>query len=372
MSSPAADKVPFLDLKAAYAELGTELDESLLSVARNAWYLLGEQLTSFEKAYAQFVGAKHCIGVANGLDALHLSLRAMGVGPGDEVIVPSHTFIASWLAVSHLGAIPVPVEVDEATFCMDPAKVAAAITSKTKVLMPVHLYGHPADTTALRAIADKHGLKLLEDAAQAQGTGWQGKRAGSLGHAAGWSFYPGKNLGALGDAGAITTDDDALADSLRNLRNYGARVKYRHEVDGVNSRLDELQAAALRIKLGKLEEWNGRRRKVAARYSEELKGLPLRLPITAAGAEHVWHLYVVRTERREALQAHLHAQGVETIIHYPTPCHRQGAYASLGLAEGRFPIAERMAREVLSLPIGPHLTESQQTRAIAAVKSFFG
>jgi dTDP-4-amino-4,6-dideoxygalactose transaminase len=211
---------------------------------------------------------------------------------------------------------------------------------------------------------------VIEDAAQAQGTAWKGKRVGSLGHAAGWSFYPGKNLGALGDAGAVTTDDDAVAASLRKLRNYGAAVKYRHELDGVNSRLDELQAAALRIKLTKLDEWNERRRQAAARYTRELAGLPLRLPTVASGAEPVWHLYVVRTHQRDALQAHLHVQGVETVIHYPTPCHRQGAYASLGLAEGRFPIAGAMAREVLSLPIGPHLTEAQQSQVIAAVKSF--
>ena len=370
MSTSTAERVPFLDLKAAYAEQGRELDEALVSVGRGAWYLLGEQLSAFERAYAQYVGAKHCVGVANGLDALHLALRALGVGAGDEVIVPSHTFVASWLAVSHVGAVPVPVEVDEATYCLDPARVEAAITPKTKALMLVHLYGHPADTTALREIAEKHGLKLLEDAAQAQGASWQGKRAGALGHAAGWSFYPGKNLGALGDAGAVTTDDDAVADALRKLRNYGAQVKYRHEVDGVNSRLDELQAAALRIKLAKLDEWNARRRLVAERYARELAGLPLRLPTVAAGAEAVWHLYVVRTPKREALQAHLHERGVDTVIHYPTPCHRQGAYASLGLGEGALPVAETIAREVLSLPIGPHLTEAQQTRVIDAVRAF--
>lgn len=370
MSSSPQDKVPFLDLRAAYAELGDELDEALLSVGRGAWYLLGERLAVFEKAYARYVGAKHCVGVANGLDALHLSLRAFGVGPGDEVIVPSHTFIASWLAVSHVGATPVPVEVDESTYCIDPAKVEAAITPRTRVLMPVHLYGHPADASALQRTAEKYGLKLLEDAAQAQGAAWHGRRVGTLGNAAAWSFYPGKNLGALGDAGAITTDDEALADLLRKLRNYGAVEKYRHEVDGVNSRLDEVQAAALHVKLNRLDEWNERRKRVAVRYTEELRGLPLRMPGVAEGADAVWHLYVVRTPKRDALREHLHAHGVETVIHYPTPCHRQRAYASLGVAEGSLPVAESIAREVLSLPMGPHLTAAQQERVIAAVKSF--
>lgn len=370
MSSSSPDRVPFLDLKSAYAEQGAELDEALLSVGRGAWYLLGERLDAFEKAYAKYVGARHCVGLANGLDALHLALRALGVGAGDEVIVPSHTFIASWLAVSHVGATPVPVEVDEGTYCMDPTRVEAAITPKTRVLMPVHLYGHPADMSSLRGIAEQRGLKLLEDAAQAQGAAWRGCRVGALGDAAAWSFYPGKNLGALGDAGAVTTDDDRVADALRKLRNYGAVEKYRHEVDGVNSRLDDIQAAALLIKLGRLDEWNDRRRQVAGRYAEGLRGLPLRLPSVTEGADAVWHLYVVRTPRRDALREHLHALGVETVIHYPTPCHRQNAYASLGIAEGKLPVAESIAREVLSLPMGPHLTEAQQERVIAAVKSF--
>jgi len=366
-------RVPFLDLKAPYRELRAEMDEAARRVMESGWFILGEEVEAFEREFAELCGARHCVGVANGLDALHLVLRAMGIGEGDEVIVPSNTFVATWLAVSYAGATPVAVEPDPRTFNLDPERVEEAVTPRTRAVMPVHLYGRPAEMDAIGEVAARRGLRVVEDAAQAQGARYRGRRAGSLADAAGFSFYPGKNLGALGDAGAVTTDDERLAAELRRLRNYGSTVKYRHEVRGVNSRLDELQAALLRVKLRRLDEWNARRARVARRYLGELEGVPdLALPSAPADAEHVWHLFVVRHPERDALREHLERAGVGTLIHYPLPPHRQPAYAALSLPEGSLPVAERMAREVLSLPLGPHLSDAEVDHVVAAVSSFAG
>ncbi len=362
--------VPFLDVRASYAEIAPELEEATLRVLASGWYLLGEEIVAFERAFAAYVGAKHCVGLGNGLDALHLSLRAFGVGPGDEVIVPSNTYIATWLAVTYAGALPVPVEPDPRTYNLDPARIEAALTPRTKAILPVHLYGQPVDMDPILEIARRHGLRVLDDAAQVHGARYRGRMVGALGDVAAWSFYPGKNLGALGDAGAITTDDDEIADRVRVLRNYGSRVKYVNEVPGYNSRLDEIQAAALCVKLAHLDEWNDRRRRIAARYLAELDDAALTLPYVPAWADPAWHLFVVRSYDRDGLQRHLQAADVGTVIHYPIPPHRQDAYRDLALPEGRFPIAEAIHREVISLPIGPHMTDEQVTATIKAVRAF--
>jgi dTDP-4-amino-4,6-dideoxygalactose transaminase len=366
-----AERVPFLDLRAAYAELQKPLDEALLEVARSGWYLLGPPLEAFEKAFASFIGTKHCVGVANGLDALELGLRAVGIEAGDEVIVPSNTYIATWLAVSRIGAVPVPVEPDAATFNLDPARIEAALTPRTTAILPVHLYGQVAAMDAISTIAEKHGLRVLEDSAQAHGARFRGGRAGSFGHASAWSFYPGKNLGALGDGGAITTNDPEIADRVRVLRNYGSRTKYVNEVRGVNSRLDDIQAAMLEVKLASLDDWNTRRRSCAAFYSRNLADTPLELPHVPEGHVPAWHLFVVRTPERSQLQAALRDDGIDTLVHYPHPPHRQPAYADTSLASLALPISEQMHREVLSLPIGPHLTSEQQHRVVEATQRYF-
>jgi dTDP-4-amino-4,6-dideoxygalactose transaminase len=362
--------VPFLDLSAAYQELQAEIEEAVLRSLRSGWYIGGEEVEAFEQEFAAYLGARHCVGLSNGLDALQLALRAMGVGPGDEVIVPSNTFIATWFAISQCGAMPVPVEPLEASFNIDPARLAAAITPRTKVVIPVHLYGQPADLDPILAIAREHGLRVLEDAAQAHGARYKGRRIGAHADAVTWSFYPGKNLGALGDAGALSTNDAALAERVRALRNYGSQVKYVSEVQGGNHRLDPAQAAALRVKLRHLDDWNVRRVQVAARYAAALQHSAVKLPEVPAWAEPAWHLYVVQTPQRDALQRHLAEAGIGALIHYPIPPHLQKAYAGAGFARGSFPIAERMADEVLSLPMGPHLTEAQQAEVVRALLSF--
>jgi len=358
--------IPFLDLKAPYLELKHELDEAVARVVSSGWFIGGPEVELFEADYATYCGATHAVGVANGLDALHLALRAMDVGPGDEVIVPSNTYIATWLAVSQCGATPVPVEPDARTYNIDPALIEAAITPATRVILPVHLYGQPADMDPILAIARKHGLKVLEDGAQAHGALYKGKRLGAYGDAVAWSFYPGKNLGAMGDGGAVTTNDAQLADRIQVLRNYGSRVKYVNEVQGYNSRLDPLQAAILRVKLAHLDEWNARRCAIAAHYQQGLVGCGLTLPYAPDWAEPVWHLYVVQHPQRDALQKKLGESGIGTLIHYPIPPHLQGAYADLGLGKGTFPIAERIHDEVLSLPISPQMTLAQANQVIAA------
>jgi dTDP-4-amino-4,6-dideoxygalactose transaminase len=349
--------VPFLDLKVPYLELKEELDAAYKRVMESGWYILGEEVACFEREFAAYCGVRHCVGVGNGLDALHLILRAMEIGPGDEVIVPANTYIATWLAVSYAGATPVPVEPDERTWNIAPGRIEEKITDRTRAILAVHLYGQTAEMGLIAELARRYGLKVIEDAAQAHGAICQGRRAGSLGDAAGFSFYPGKNLGAVGDGGGVTTDDDELADRVRVLRNYGSRKKYFNEDKGFNSRLDELQAAVLRVKLPHLDEWNRRREVVAQKFSEGLAGLGLGLPTVAEGCSSAWHLYVVRSARRDALQAALAERGIGTLIHYPVPPHRQQAYAELGYGSGRFPLTERLADEVLSLPMGPHLPD---------------
>jgi dTDP-4-amino-4,6-dideoxygalactose transaminase len=363
-------KVAFLDFVGPYEELKPELDAAYERFMRSAWYILGKECEAFEQEYAAYCGSKYCVGVGNGLEALHLLLRAYGIGRGDEVIVPSNTYIATWLAVSYADATVVPVECDPHTYNLDPARIEAAITPRTKAIMPVHLYGQPADMEPIMAIAERHGLKVIEDNAQAQGARCRGRRTGALGHCAGHSFYPGKNLGAFGDGGAITTDDSEVADRVRTLRNYGSKKKYYNEVKGYNSRLDEMQAALLRVKLPKLDEWNARRAVIANRYLKELAGLDgLILPQVPTWAEPVWHLFVVRHSKRDALQQKLTEAGIGTLIHYPVSAHLSGAYADAGWKRGMFPLAEASADTVLSLPIGPHLKPAEAGAVIAAVRN---
>lgn len=360
--------IPFLDLTGPYTELKQELDQAIARVASSGWFIGGIEVEQFEADYAAYCGAKEAVGVANGLDALYLALRAMDVGPGDEVIVPSNTYIATWLAVSQCGATPVPVEPDAATFNMDPALIEAAITARTKVILPVHLYGHPADMDPIVAIARKHGLRVLEDGAQAHGARYKGRKLGAHGDAVAWSFYPGKNLGAMGDGGAVTTDDPIIADRLRVLRNYGSRVKYVNEVMGYNSRLDPLQAAILGVKLRYLDQWNARRSALAARYQAGLADAGFSLPVVAGNVEPAWHLYVVRHPRREQVQQALAGDGIGSLIHYPIPPHLQQAYADCGYAAGTLPMAEAMAADVLSLPIGPHMEPTQVDQVVATLR----
>jgi len=421
-------RVPFLELKPAYLELKDEFDAACHRVMDSGWYLLGQELEAFEAEFGAFCGVKYCVGVGNGLDALHLILRAYGIGPGDEVIVPSNTYIATWLAVSYAGATPIPVEPDPRTYNIDPALIEAAITPRTRAIMPVHLYGQPADMDPIMEIARRHGLKVIEDSAQAHGARYKGRRCGGLGDASGWSFYPGKNLGAFSDAGAVTTNDAELADRVRALRNYGSRKKYYNDYKGFNSRMDELQAALLRVKLQHLDEWNARRRRIANLYLDAFSPLcgtarsaglqalcpptsqateppnhrttelpnyrvtelpnhritespPCRptepsfglvLPYVPDWAEPVWHLFVIRHPKRDLLQQKLTDAGIGTLIHYPVPPHLSGAYAAdfshVGNSGRRsFPLAEEFARTVLSLPMGPQLLPEQVEYVVEVV-----
>jgi dTDP-4-amino-4,6-dideoxygalactose transaminase len=362
--------IPFLDLQAAYIELKASIDDAVARVLSSGWYIGGPEVDQFEAAYAEYCGTEHAVGVANGLDALHLALRAMDIGPGDEVIVPSNTYIATWLAVSQCGAKPVPVEPIAATYNLDPERVEAAITSRTKLILPVHLYGQPADLDPLMAIAGRHGLRVLEDAAQCHGASYKGRRIGTHGDAVAWSFYPGKNLGALGDGGAVTTNNPHIAHRVRLLRNYGSSAKYVNELKGFNSRLDPIQAAVLRVKLAHLDAWNARRKLLAELYLQGLKA-PISLPQVAPGTDPVWHLFVIRTPERERLARHLADVNVATLIHYPIPPHRQRAYAELTGVTPDLPLATRMADEVLSLPMGPHMSAEDVSRVIHHVNSFF-
>lgn len=362
--------VPFLDLKAINLAQAQALEAAFRRVLHSGWYVLGKEVASFESKFATYCGSSQAIGVANGLDAIFLILKGYGIGPGDEVIVPSNTYIATWLAVTHCGATPVPVEPVEATYNLDPARIAAAITPRTKAIIAVHLYGQPADMDPILAVAKEHGLKVIEDAAQAHGAYYKSRRTGALGDAAAFSFYPGKNLGALGDGGAITTDDAELADKLRTLRNYGSQQKYHNEVVGFNSRLDELQAALLSEKLTTLDAFNQHRSAIAACYSERLTGMPgLVLPQVPDWASPVWHLYVIRHPQRDLLARKLADAGIATMVHYPVPPHCQPAYADLAYAGGTLPVAEAIHREVLSLPIGPTMTLEQAHNVAAAIVS---
>jgi len=363
--------VPFLDIGAATRELHGPIMEAIGRVVRSGWYLRGEETTAFESEFAAYTGAKHAVGVGNGLDAIALALQALGIGPGDEVIVPSNTYIATWIAVTQAGAHPVAVEPISGQWNLDPGRVEDAITTRTRALIPVHLYGQPAELDDLLAVARKHDLVVVEDAAQAHGARYHQQRIGAHSDAVAWSFYPGKNLGALGDGGAVTTNDPNVAARVRSLGNYGSSRKYVNELLGSNSRLDEVQAAVLNVKLARLDDWNDRRRAVAKRYNEELAVVSgLSLPTVAPGRDHVWHLYVVDHDARDELQDHLAANGIQTLIHYPIPPHLSGAFTSLGLTEGTFPIAEQAARTHLSLPIGPHLSDDDVTRVITACQLF--
>jgi dTDP-4-amino-4,6-dideoxygalactose transaminase len=364
--------IPFLDLGAAYKELKSEIDASIQRVLDSGWYILGPEVEAFEAEWADYCDVAHSVGLANGLDALVLALRALGVESGDEVIVPSNTYIATWLAVSAVGAIPVPVEPDPITYNMDPTLIESAISSKTKVILPVHLYGQPSDLDPILSIAVKHGVRVVEDAAQCHGARYKGKRVGGHGDIVCWSFYPGKNLGALGDGGAVTTNSGELAERIRMLRNYGSRIKYVNEVQGSNSRLDPIQAAVLRVKLKHLDEWNTRRARIAAHYSRELAGSSVITPIVPEWVDPAWHLYVIKHTERDILQNKLKELGIGTIIHYPIPPHLQQAYAGARFVSGRFPIAENVAKHALSLPMGPQLSDKDVSSIIYSIKSLIG
>jgi len=361
-------QIPFLDLSRLHQAIRQPLDEAYHRVMDSGWFIMGPELEAFESEFAAYSDVKHCIGVGNGLEALHLLLRAHGIGPGDEVIVPSNTFIATWLAVSQCGATPVPVEPNIKTHNIDPALIEAVITPRTRAIMPVHLYGQPADMDPVNEIATKQGLIVIEDAAQAQGARYKGRIVGSLGHAAGTSFYPGKNLGALGDGGAVLTNDDEIASKVRRLRNYGSTVKYQHELAGYNSRLDELQAAFLRVKLLVLDAWNDRRREIADSYIRSLDGQRFGLPFVPDCTDPVWHLFVIRHARRDALREHLTKNGVNTVIHYPIPPHLQACYAAF--ATHHLPLAKQLAAEVLSLPISPDMSEAEVGRVLQVLECY--
>jgi dTDP-4-amino-4,6-dideoxygalactose transaminase len=366
--SKKREEVPFLDLRAAYLELKQEIDQATARVLNSGWYLLGEEAAAFEREFSAYLGVDHCVGVGNGLEALHLAMRALGVRAGDEVLVPSNTYIATWLAVTYAGAVPVPVEPDPRTYNLDPAQIEKSITSRTKGIIPVHLYGQSADMDGIKQVANAHKLWILEDAAQGHGARYKGKHVGGLGDVAAWSFYPGKNLGAFGDAGAITTNNPEIAERVRILRNYGSRVKYFNEVQGFNSRLDEIQAASLRVKLRHLDTWNERRRRIATFYCDQLARTSLVLPAVPAWAEAVFHVFVVRSSNRDQLRSKLEEFGIHTLIHYPVPPHLQAAYSDLSFIKGSFPISEKIHEEVLSLPIGPHLSDTQVERVVDALR----
>jgi dTDP-4-amino-4,6-dideoxygalactose transaminase len=359
-ASPTRTAVPFLDLKAQFARLRDDVSRELLEVAESSVYVLGPKVEAFEEAFAHFLGAGHCVGVNSGTSALHLALLAAGVGAFDEVITVPMTFIATSWAVSYVGATPVFVDVDPATYTMDPARVEARITPRTKAILPVHLYGQPADLGPLLEVGRRHGIPVIEDAAQAHAARYAGRRAGTIGLCGCFSFYPGKNLGAYGEAGAVVTDDAALAARLRALRDHAQSRRYHHEEIGFNYRMDALQGAVLGVKLKHLERWTQARRDLAGRYAERLADLPLQLPVQAEGREHAWHLYVVLHPERDRLRAALEAAGVQTGLHYPIPLHLQRAYRHLGHRPGDFPVAERVGRECLSLPLYPEMTHRQQ------------
>ncbi|NHC08158.1 DegT/DnrJ/EryC1/StrS family aminotransferase [Azonexus fungiphilus] len=363
-------KVPFLDLSLSHRKVENELNDAFARVLNSNTFIMGCELEAFESEFSEYSEARYCIGVGNGLEALHLILLAYGIGAGSEVIVPSNTFIATWLAVSQAGAMPVPVEPVESTHNIDPERIEAAITTRTRAIIAVHLYGQPADMDSINAIAKKHGLIVIEDAAQAHGARYKGRRVGSLGDAAATSFYPGKNLGCLGDGGAVLTSDPVLADKVRKLRNYGSSIKYHHDVLGYNSRLDELQAAILRVKLKRLDDWNECRRKTAVLYTDKLRGAGYVLPTVPDFATPVWHLYVVRMEQREQTQAFLASQGIGTIVHYPTPPHLQPCYADQKWEDQ--PISQTLAAEVLSLPMYPGISEEAVDYVVDALRTSEG
>lgn len=362
---------PFLSF-GFHDEIRSELHEASTRVIESGWFINGKEVTAFENEWSRFLGCNHSVGVSNGLDALILSLKALGIGPGDEVVVPSNTYVATALAATHIGATPIFVEPNLETYNIDPERIEAAISEKTKAIMPVHLYGQAAEMDSIMQIAERHGLFVIEDNAQAQGAEHRGQKTGTFGHCNGTSFYPGKNLGALGDAGAVSTNDPELAHKVKVLSNYGSQKKYYNEVIGYNNRLDEMQAAFLRVKLPHLDEWTAQRQAIASAYVEGLNGVgDLVLPSTHVDSSHVYHLFVVRTKQRDALAEHLSGNGIGTLIHYPVPPHLQECYKDLGYERGDFPIAEEIADTALSLPIWPGMSNEQVRHIAEAIRSFF-
>ncbi len=368
---PTGRKVQFVDLQRQHEELAEEINAAVQSVLTSNAFVLGEEVGAFEDEFAEFCGVKHCVGVGSGLDALTLALRAFDTGPGDEVILPANTFIATALAVTQVGATPVLVDHDPETYNLDPRRLTAAITRRTRAIIPVHLYGQPADMDEIRIIAEEHGLTVLEDACQAHGAFYKGRRCGSLGQAAAFSFHPGKNLGACGDGGAVVTNDDEVADHIRRLRNYGSVVKYHHESRGTNSRLDSIQAAILRVKLRRLETWNDARRRTADLYRVKLADLPTVPPVTAESRDHVYHLYVIRCAHRDRLLDHLNGRNVSTGIHYPIPIHRQPAYEDNCVVAGPLSCAESLCGELLSLPMHPYMTPEDVEAVVNSIREFY-
>jgi Predicted pyridoxal phosphate-dependent enzyme apparently involved in regulation of cell wall biogenesis len=363
-------KIPFVSFEKMHKEIETELEEAFSKVLKKNWFIQGTECEAFEREFAEYCGADYAIGCGNGLDALYLILRALEIGEGDEVIVPSNTYIATALAVSYTGAKPVFVEPDMRSYNINPELIEEKVTDRTKAIMAVHLYGQPADIDAIKVVADKYGLKIIEDSAQAHGAAYKGKRTGSLGVAAGFSFYPGKNLGALGDGGAVVTNDKELADKVRALGNYGSDYKYHHIYKGNNSRLDEMQAAFLRVKLRNLDKWNEDRRRTAARFSSEITNPAIILPETMEGNTHVYHLYAIRCEKRDELEKYLNDKGIGTNKHYPIPMHLQGAYTELGIKEGELPLAEEISRTELSIPMYYGMSDEQIEYIIDSINSF--
>lgn len=362
-------RVSFLDLKKQNQLIRKELDAAYNRVMDSGWFVTGKELEAFEHEFAAYSNTKYCIGVGNGLDALQLLLRAYEIGQNDEVIVPSNTFIATWLAVSQTGAKPIPVEPDITTHNIDTTLIENAITDRTRAIIPVHLYGQPADMDAINAIAEKYGLIVIEDTAQSQGALYKGKLAGSIGHAAGTSFYPGKNMGAYGDGGAVLTNDETIADKVTQLRNYGSKIKYQHDIAGFNTRLDEMQAAFLRAKLRVLDQWNQRRKEIASLYTEILEGIEgVTLPLIKRGSDPVWHLYVIRSKQRDAIKEYLASEGIDTVIHYPIPPHQQKCYRRQ--YSKNLPIADQLAGEVLSLPMSPVLSDDEVCYVASCIKGF--
>ena len=364
-------KIPFVDLKSQYHSIADEVHSAIADVLENTDFILGHAVEQFEEEFAAYCETAYAVGVYYGYSALELIVRAYDIGPGDEVITAANTFVATVLAISNTGAKPVLVDADPATYNLDPEKLEAAITPRTKAIMPVHLYGQPVEIDPILTIARKHGLKVIEDAAQGHGGRYKGQAVGNLGDAAGFSFYPGKNLGAYGDGGAVTTNDPVLADKLRLLRNLGQRVKYNHEIKGFNRRLDTMQAAILRVKLPKLDCWNVERRRAAAEFTHRLQGLPIITPACPSYIEPVYHLYVIQAEDRTALQEALTEAGVATGLHYPKPVHLQPAFADLGYQPGDFPVAEVLAEKILSLPIFPELTNDAIAYITEQIRSYY-
>lgn len=363
--------IPFADFGPMHSEIREELNSAFNKVMDSNYFIQGKECSNFEKEFAEYCGGKYCVGVATGLDALYLILKAMGIGEGDEVIVPSNTYIATALAVSFVGATPIFVEPEMSTYNIDVNRIEYAISEKTKAIIAVHLQGRPADMDAINDIAKRHGLRVIEDAAQAHGTKYKGKRVGTLSDASGFSFYPGKNLGALGDGGCVVTNDKVIADKVRALGNYGSDYKYHHIYKGTNSRLDEMQAAFLRVKLTMLEKWNNDRKRIADRYLKEIKNEAIKMPLPVTeDYDHIYHVFVIRCDKRDELEQYLKDNGINTVKHYPIPMHMQEAYDDLKIKEGELPIAEEISRTVLSIPMYYGMTDKQIDYVIEKLNAF--